>query len=117
MVTLSNGNVALLVALSRHAGFSWDAVLGAEFARAYKPDPQAYYATARALGLNPGELCLVASHHSDLSAARACGLLTAYVHRPLEYGGRPAPDLPFAEEWDYSAEGIDDLANQLSCVG
>jgi 2-haloacid dehalogenase len=116
VVTLSNGNVALLVTLSRYAGLSWDAILGAEFAGVYKPDPRAYLGTAKALGVEPGELCLVASHHSDLSAARACGLLTAYIHRPLEYGGRPAPDLSSAQDWDYSTDSIESLAHQLDCA-
>src|SRR3990167_3403291 len=77
VVTLSNGNVSLMIDMARRAGLVWDAVLGAEYARAYKPQPAAYLATANALGLVPHELCLVASHHSDLAAARACGLMTA----------------------------------------
>ena len=115
IVTLSNGNVALMVALSRHARLPWDAILGAELARAYKPDPRAYLATAEALDLAPGELCLVAAHHSDLAAARANGLLTAFIDRPQEYGGRPAPDAKFAQNWDWSATSLTDLANQLGC--
>jgi 2-haloacid dehalogenase len=67
----------------------------------------------RALGLEPGELCLVAAHHSDLAAARACGLLTAFVDRPMEYGGRPAPDAHLAQDWDWRAEDLDDLADRL----
>ena len=114
IVTLSNGSVAMMVALARHARLPWDAILGAEFARAYKPDPRTYLATAEALGLEPGELCLVAAHHSDLAAARACGLLTAYVHRPMEYGGRPAPDAHLAQDWDWSAASLTDLADQLN---
>ena len=113
VVTLSNGSIALTVALSRHAGLSWDAVLGAEHARAYKPDSAAYLATAQALQLAPGDLCLVAAHHGDLAAARACGLLTAFVHRPREHGGRPAPDAAAAQEWEWRADGLTDLADQL----
>ena len=115
IVTLSNGNVALMVAMARRAGLPWDAILGAELARAYKPDPEAYLATAAALRLAPGELCLVAAHHSDLAAARACGLATAYIHRPLEYGGRPAPDAAAAQDWEWRAASLLDLA-QLGCA-
>ncbi len=114
VVTLSNGNVALIVAMARRAGLRWDAVLGAELARAYKPDARAYLATAAALAVPPGELCLVASHHSDLAAARACGLLTAHIDRPHEYGGAPAPDAAAAQDWDWHAAGLDDLADQLA---
>lgn len=97
IVTLSNGSVALMVAMARRAGLPWDAILGAEFSRAYKPDHRAYLATAEALAIAPDELCLVAAHHSDLAAARACGLMTAFIHRPLEYGGSPAPDANAAQ--------------------
>ena len=114
VVTCSNGNVALIVAMARRAGLRWDAVLGAELARAYKPSPEAYLATAAALAVAPGELCLVAAHHSDLAAARACGLRTAFIHRPHEYGGAPAPDTDYAQAWDWHATGLDDLADQMA---
>lgn len=115
IVTLSNGNVALMVAMARRAGLPWDAILGAEFARAYKPDPQAYLATAAALGILPGELCLVAAHHSDLAAARACGLQTAYISRPMEYGGRTAPDADAVQDWEWSSDSLTGLADLLDC--
>lgn len=115
IVTLSNGNIALLLAMARRAGLPWDAILGAEVSGAYKPDPKAYLRTAEVLGIAPGELCLVAAHHGDLAAARACGLLTAYVDRPDEYGGAPAPDAHYAQEWEWSATSLTQLADLLDC--
>lgn len=115
IVTLSNGNVALLLAMARRAGLPWDAILGAEVSGAYKPDPQAYLRTAEVLGIAPGELCLVAAHHGDLAAARACGLLTAYVDRPDEYGGAPAPDAHYAQDWEWSASSLTGLADLMGC--
>jgi 2-haloacid dehalogenase len=88
--TLSNGNVGLLTRMAKHAGLPWDVVLGAETARAYKPLPQAYLASAELLNLAPGQVMLVAAHNSDLAAAASCGLRTAFVARPTEYG--PAPE-------------------------
>jgi len=114
-VTLSNGNIALMLEMARRAGLPWDAILGAEVTKAYKPDPQSYLGTAEILGIAPAELCLVAAHHSDLAAARACGLATAYVDRPHEYGGRPAPDRHLRQDWDYGAIGLDDLADRFGC--
>ena len=115
-VTLSNGNLALQVDLARHAGLTWDAHCGGDVARAYKPDPAAYRAAAAALRCLPGELCLVAAHHSDLAAARSCGLATAYIHRPDEYGGRHAPDADAAQQWDWQASDLGDLADQLGAA-
>ena len=115
IVTLSNGNLALILNMARRAGLPWDAVLGAEFSRAYKPLLEAYLATSRALALAPGELCLVAAHHSDLAAARACGLLTAYISRPDEYGGAPAPDADAVQGWDWETSSLIGLADLLGC--
>ena len=75
-----------MVGLARHAGLPWDAVLGAEIARAYKPQPEVYLRSVEALGLRPEEVTMVAAHNGDLEAAAACGLGTAFVARPAEHG-------------------------------
>jgi 2-haloacid dehalogenase len=116
IVTLSNGNLALMMHLARFGGLPWDAILGAEATGVYKPLPAAYLGTAEILDIAPGELCLVAAHHSDLAAARACGLQTAYVDRPLELGGAPKPDRKAAQDWDYTAESLTELADVLEPV-
>lgn len=113
IVTLSNGNIALMLDMARRAGLSWDAILGAEVSGHYKPDPEAYLATARMLAIEPNELCLVAAHHSDLAAARRCGLMTAHIDRPMEYGGRAPPDAHFAADWEWSAASLTELADAL----
>ena len=112
--TLSNGNVSLLVDMAKNAGLPWDCVLSAELAQRYKPDPEVYLMAARLLGCAPGELMMVAAHTDDLRAAQACGLRTAYVHRPLEFG----PDAPARparpEGFDRVAADFIDLAVQLA---
>lgn len=115
IVTLSNGNISLMINMARRAGLPWDAILGAEIAQAYKPARQAYLATAAALDIAPAELCLVAAHHGDLAAARSAGLMTAFIPRPLEYGGAPAPDLSYKQEWEFHADSLTGLADQLGC--
>ena len=80
--TLSNGNVALLVNLSKHAGLSWDCILSAELARHYKPDLEVYQTAADLLGLPADAVMMVASHEFDLQAARRAGFKTAFVDRP-----------------------------------
>jgi len=112
---LSNGNVALLLNMAKRAGLPWDAILGAEVAGAYKPQPEAYLRTADILGLRPEQVCLVAAHNNDLAAARACGLATAFVLRATEHGPAQATDLAPSDRWDFIAPDFGDLATQLGC--
>jgi 2-haloacid dehalogenase len=100
-----------MVNLARRNGFLWDAVLGAELARAYKPMAIVYTATAAAFDLEPEETLMVAAHSSDLApaAAAAAGLRTAFVARPDEMGPdlvERAPSTPV----DYSVQSILELA-------
>jgi 2-haloacid dehalogenase len=110
---LSNGNIRLMIDMAKRAGLPWDAILGAEVAQAYKPMPQAYLRTAETLALQPAQLCLVAAHNSDLAAARACGLRTCFVPRPLENGRGHAADILPAQDWDLVAGDFNVLAELL----
>ncbi len=113
ITTLSNGNMSLLTNMAKRAGLPWDCVISAELFHHYKPDRQAYLGCADLLGVAPDELMLVAAHPGDLRAARAAGLRTAFVARPLEHGpGREAhPTEP--DEFDVAATDFVDLAKQL----
>ena len=115
LATLSNGNVALIVNMARRAGLPWDAVLGAEVARHYKPQPQAYLTTAAMLGVEPGQCLMVAAHNGDLAAASKVGLRTAFVVRPTEYGPGQTKDLKAEQAWDVVADSFIDLADRLGC--
>lgn len=115
--TLSNGNVGLLTRLAKSAGLPWDVVLGAETARAYKPLPQAYLASAALLNLAPDQVMLVAAHNNDLAAAATAGLRTAFVARPTEYGPHQKHDFKAEREWDVVAESFTALADKLGCPG
>src|SRR3989449_9053213 len=59
---LSNGNVALLTDMAKHAGLPWDAILSAELARHYKPDRESYLTAVDLLGLKPEEVMMTAAH-------------------------------------------------------
>ena len=109
----SNGHIALLVNMARHAGLPWDAILGAEIARAYKPQPEVYLRSAEALGLAPSAVMMVAAHNSDLLAAAACGLQTAFVPRPTEHGPGQTSDLAPEHDFDLVARDFIDIASQL----
>jgi 2-haloacid dehalogenase len=112
---LSNGNVALLLNMAKRAGLPWDAILGAEVAQAYKPQPEAYLRTAEILGLPPNACMLVAAHNGDLAAARRAGFATAFVARPAEHGPAQTADLRAEAEWDIVARDFGDLADRLHC--
>ena len=115
LATLSNGNVALLVNMAKRAGLPWDAVLGAEPARHYKPQPESYLMTADFLGLAPPQCMLVAAHNHDLLAASQCGYRTAFVARPTEYGPHQRDDLQAEHDFDVIAGDFIDLADKLGC--
>jgi 2-haloacid dehalogenase len=110
---LSNGNVVLMLDMAKRAGLPWDAILGAELAQAYKPDPEAYLRTVDMLAMQPNEICMVAAHNGDLAAARACGLATAFVPRPTEHGPGQTKDLQPEQDWDVIASDFGDLADKL----
>jgi len=114
IATLSNGNVSLLTNMAKHAGLPWDCILSAEVVRHYKPDPEAYLGAADLLGVKPQELMLVAAHKDDLHAARACGLKTAFVPRPREYGPAAKADITRDPAFDLHARDFNDLARQLA---
>ena len=112
--TLSNGNLSLLTEMAKRAGLPWDCILSAEVFRAYKPHPDTYLGVARTFDIPPGEVMLVAAHHDDLAAARDCGLQTAYIERPLEYGINAVKDVSPREGNDYHARSIIDLDRQIA---
>ncbi|RVT85131.1 haloacid dehalogenase type II [Rhodobacteraceae bacterium CCMM004] len=109
----SNGSIALMTHLARHAGLSWDCILGADIARDYKPKAAVYLASCAALRLPPAEVAMVAAHNDDLHAARAAGLRTAFVPRPTEHGPGQTTDLAPEADWDWVADDFLDLAGRI----
>lgn len=110
---LSNGNVALLTDMAKHAGLPWDAILSAELAKHYKPDREVYLMAADLLGVKPEETMMVAAHLGDLKAAHNCGLRTGFVYRPDERGPGSRADKASPGEFDVVARDMLDLASQL----
>lgn len=113
--TMSNGNVALMVDMAKHAGLPWDVILGAEISQSYKPQPETYLTGCRLLHLRPEECMMVAAHNSDLLAARALGLKTAFIPRPTEYGPEQKVDFKAEHDFDVIADDMQDLASKLGC--
>lgn len=111
--TLSNAGMASVVALVKHAGLPFDAILTAELARSYKPSTAVYQLAVDYLGYRPDQMLMVACHKYDLKAARAFGMKTAFVPRPLEFGPGAAPDVAPETWFDVYATSFVDLADLL----
>ncbi len=115
LATLSNADVSTVIEISKRAGLPWDAVFAAEMAGVFKPDPAIYRMAATYLGLEPGEIMMVASHTYDIRAAGLLGFRTAFVARPLEFGVDGEADVAYSGEFDINASDFLDLAGQLGC--
>jgi 2-haloacid dehalogenase len=112
LAPVSNGNISLMVDLARRNGLPWDAILGSEVARDFKPKPRVYLAACEAFDLPPGDCMMVAAHSNDLAHAAKYGLRTAHIARANEHGpgtGEAAPKVPV----DFAASSLEDLAAKL----
>ena len=108
----SNGNISLMADLARRNRWHWDAILGAEHARDYKPKPEVYLAACDAFDCTPHEVLMVAAHSSDLEAAARAGLRTAHIARPNEHGPGRGESAPLVAV-HLSAADLSALADQL----
>jgi 2-haloacid dehalogenase len=108
---VSNGNTSLMCDLARRNDFRWDAILGADLARDFKPKAAVYLAAADAFDLKPDQCMMCAAHSGDLKAAADTGLRTAFIIRPQEQPGfsENAPKVAV----DVLAGSIEDLATKL----
>ena len=101
--------------MAKRAGLPWDCILSAEVFRSYKPSPAAYLGVARVFDLEPAQVVLVAAHHDDLAAARACGLQSAYIERVAEFGSGQLKDVSPVAANTWHARDFNHLADQLDC--
>ena len=65
------------------------------------------------LGCKPAEVVMVAAHGGDLKAARKCGLRTAFVARPLEFGPNGKPDIAPGDSFDLMTSDFVELISLL----
>ena len=116
IATASNGNLALLVNMAKHADLPWDAVMSPDVYGAYKPSPKVYNNASKLLGLNTNQVMMVAAHVGDLEAASRQGLATGFVYRPFEHGSENPVEKPDTSSFDVSATDFDDMVDQLGCA-
>ena len=78
-----------------------------ETVRRHKPAPEAYHSVAQALGIDPGDICLIACHTWDTLGAVAAGWQAGLILRtgnaPLDVGPQP----------DYLGDDLNAIADQL----
>jgi 2-haloacid dehalogenase len=110
----SNGNIAMMADIARHNNIRFDAILGAEIARTYKPAPKVYTMSCEAFGLKTSECMMVgaAGHTSDFEGAAIAGMKTGAVARPNEGGPGKGTSVPKFKV-DVAADDLSDLAAKL----
>jgi 2-haloacid dehalogenase len=111
---LSNGSFSMLTRMAKRAGLPWDCIISSALFRSFKPDPAVYLGAVELLDLRPDNVMLVAAHAADLRAAAGCGMRTAYVPRPLEWGPDSPPPEPDGGDFDIVAVDMVDLADRLT---
>jgi 2-haloacid dehalogenase len=113
VAALSNAGMAGIIALAKHSGVPFDAVLTGELVHSYKPSLDVYRAASSYLGFPPGEIMMVAAHKFDLKAAKAAGFKTAYIPRPLELGPETKVDRSPETYIDVVADNLIDLSRKI----
>lgn len=116
---LSNGNQENLRDLNKMVDDEFAVLVSAADFKAYKPNPAVYKGAISTLGVQPGEVALVAAHLYDLEAARKHGMKTVYVERPGEEAwerGKVEEAKGWVDVWVSVEEaGFLELARRLGC--
>ncbi len=107
LAILSNGSPAMLATGLAHAGLTgtFTAVISADAARTYKPDPQVYALATAALALPADRLLFVSANAWDAAGAKSCGFRVAWCNR----AGQPAEHHDLAP--DITVRDLGELAD------
>jgi len=111
----SNGNIAMMTDIARHNNIHFDAILGAEIARTYKPEPSVYTMTCEAFGLKPSEVMMIgaAGHTGDFVGAAGVGMKTGSIARADEGGVKGKGVTVPTFKVDVAANDLNDLNAKL----
>lgn len=108
LAIISNIDDDLFAATARQLEVPFDAVVTAEQARCYKPDPAIFEEALRRLGAEPGSVTHVAEGATEIAPARRLGCATVWVRR----NGRSARLLTEAPDVE-----VPDLHSLLARMG
>ena len=110
---LSNGNLSMLIRLSKNSNIPWDSIISTEFFGTYKPDPKVYLGAAKLLEIKPSDSMMVASHAYDLDGAKKAGMKTCYIHRPNEFGNGISENYGDLSRFDIVVESIEEIEKKI----
>jgi 2-haloacid dehalogenase len=109
IAALTNSTQAVAEAQLAHAGIrdAFEQVLSADSVRRLKPAPEPYRMAAERLGVEIGQVRLIAAHAWDVAGALHAGCAAAFVARP----GLPFD--PLVPRPDIVGETLTDVAEQI----
>lgn len=113
IMPFSNGDYRCLLEIAKRNQLPWDGIISADFFKKVKPDLTLYQDVVQMLQLPAEQILMVACHAGDLEAAMQCGMKTAYINRPLEYGPNRTPEAK-PVSFDYDVADFVELARILS---
>lgn len=83
LATLTNSPPQTLSGQLHHAGITdfFEQTLSVDAVRKYKPATEPYHYAAQVLGVNPGDVLMVAAHGWDIAGALNAGMQAAFIAR------------------------------------
>ena len=93
MIALTNGSSDVADDQIQNAGLDemLERVVSVEEVRKFKPDPAPYRHAAEVMGVDIGDMVLIAAHDWDCAGAMAVGAQAVFVKRPGSIWGLPTP--------------------------
>jgi 2-haloacid dehalogenase len=112
LATLTNSTAQAAEAQLTYAGLRdyFEQVISADEVRRFKPAPEVYHLAARRLGMEPGQVRLVAAHDWDVTGALRAGCAAAFVARPGQVMN------PFGPQPDVRGADLSQVAEQILAV-
>jgi 2-haloacid dehalogenase len=112
LATLTNSTAQTAEAQLAYAGLRdrFEQVISADEIQCFKPAPEVYHLAARRLGVEPGQIRLVAAHDWDVTGALRAGCAAAFVARPGQVMN------PFGPQPDVRGTDLAEVAEQILAV-
>ena len=112
LAALTNSPAQAAEAQLTHAGLRdhFEQVISADEVKRFKPAQEVYHLAASRLGVEPGQMRLVAAHYWNVTGALRAGCAAAFVARPGQVMN------PFGPQPDVKGTDLDDVAEKILAV-